>query len=650
MSSVPPGVKAAFEESSSYFPTALQQFQFFDKYSRYDYHRKRRETYPETVDRAVDYLHHLAGSALEASVYQDIYNGMLRMDVMPSMRLLAMAGPAAKRSNVTIYNCSYMPVEDTQAFSEALIISMSGCGVGYSVERRYVDQLPPVAPQRRLPRRALTVPDTTEGWAATLREAIEAWVEGYDVAVDFSEVRPAGAPLATKGGHASGPEPLRFMLDQVRRIILSRQGGKLRPIDAHDIMCLVGGAAVSGGMRRTAMISLFDAADEDMLQSKSGDLSATPWRWNANNSVVWNNAPNRGQFDAFFDEMAASGRGEPGIFSRAAAKSLAPHRRSTAHEFGTNPCGEIILRPYQFCNLSAAVARTSDTPATLAAKVRLATIIGTIQSLATHFPGLRSAWRENAIEERLLGVDITGQMDCPAVQDATVLADMKGVAITTNRLIADRLGINPSASITCVKPSGNSSQLLNCSSGLHARWAPYYVRNVRVSVNSPLYRVLQDSSVPMDPENGQAAPTATTYVVHFPVKSPDGATFNHQRTAVEQCEYWLLNKVNYTEHNPSCTITYKPAELPALREWVWEHRAQIGGLSFLPEFDAKYDQMPYETVTKQRYTRLAKAFPEIDFSRVWLYEDHDMTDAAQEVACVGGSCELEMITGAEGNG
>ena len=647
MSSVPPGIKAAFEESSSYFPTALQQFQFFDKYSRYDYDRKRRETYPETVDRAVDYLHYLAGSALEPEVYQDIYNGMLRMDVMPSMRLLAMAGPAAKRSNVTIYNCSYMPVEDAGAFSEALIISMSGCGVGYSVERRYVDQLPPIAPQRRLPRRALTVPDTTEGWAATLRAAIEAWIEGFDVAVDFSEVRPAGAPLATKGGHASGPEPLRFMLEQARRIVLSRQGGRLRPIDAHDIMCLVGGAAVSGGMRRTAMISLFDADDEDMLQCKSGDLSATPWRWNANNSVVWNNVPHRAQFDAFFDEMTASGRGEPGIFSRAAAKSLAPHRRSRAHEFGTNPCGEIILRPYQFCNLSAAVARTNDTPTTLAAKVRLATTIGTIQSLATHFPGLRSTWRENAIEERLLGVDITGQMDCPAVQDATVLADMKNVAIITNRLIADRLGINPSASITCVKPSGNSSQLLNCSSGLHARWAPYYVRNVRVSVNSPLYRVLQDSKAPMDPENGQTAATATTYVVHFPVKSPDGATFNHQRTAVEQCEYWLLNKVNYTEHNPSCTITYKPHEVPELREWVWDHRAQIGGLSFLPEFDAKYDQMPYETITKQKYGRLAKAFPEIDFSRVWLYEDHDMTDAAQEVACVGGSCELEMIEGSE---
>jgi ribonucleoside-diphosphate reductase alpha chain len=306
-------------------------------------------------------------------------------------------------------------------------------------------------------------------------------------------------------------------------------------------------------------------------------------------------------------------------------------------------CGEINLRPWEFCNLTAAVARADDTFESLREKVEVATIIGSIQSLATYFPGLRPMWAANCEEERLLGVDITGQMDSPIAQDAQVKRQLKEIAIEVNRQTAQALGINASASITCVKPSGNSSQLLNCSSGLHARWAPYYIRNVRVSAHSPLFKVLRDEQVPMDPENGQTVDNATTWVVHFPMKSPDGAITRNQRSAVEQCEFWLQNKLYWTEHNPSCTVTYRPDEVIDLMKWVWDHREQIGGLSFLPSFDAQYAQMPYVEITKEEYERLSAHFPEIDFSRVWRYEEEDLTTAAQELACVAGVCEVEIV-------
>ncbi len=307
-------------------------------------------------------------------------------------------------------------------------------------------------------------------------------------------------------------------------------------------------------------------------------------------------------------------------------------------------CGEILLRPFEFCNLSAAVARVDDTFESLREKVEVATVIGTIQSLATHFPGLRPIWKQNCEEERLLGVDITGQLDSPLAQDAQVKARLREIAIQVNRETAAALGLNPSAAITCVKPSGNSSQLLNCSSGLHARWAPYYIRNVRVATHSPVFKVLRDAGAPMDPENGQTPETANTWVVHFPVKSPAGAITRHQRSAVEQCEYWLQNKLYWTEHNPSCTITYRPDEVIDLMKWVWEHRDQIGGLSFLPAFDAQYAQMPYVEISAAEYERLAAEFPAIDFSKLYYYEEDDLTTAAQELACVAGVCEVDFAS------
>ena len=415
---VAPEVREAFAASDKYFPTQLQKFQFYDKYSRFNYDLGRRETWIETVDRAVEYLRELSDYRLPQETYNRIRQGILDMRVMPSMRLLAMAGPAARRNNIAIYNCSYMPVDSIDSFVEALIISMSGCGVGYSVERQYVEQFPRIARRSSNPAKTFVVPDSSEGWAEALRVGLEAWFAGEDVIFDYSEVRPGGAPLRVKGGRASGPEPLRKMLDFTRTRLHSRQGGFLRPIDAHDLMCAVGDAAVSGGVRRTAMISLFDYDDNEMRYCKDGDFwRNNSQRWNANNSAVW---PEREltqtEITRFVLDMVETERGEPGIFNRKAAIDNRPERRKTA-AFGTNPCGEIILRPYQFCNLTSAVARHDDDYETLRDKVELAAIIGTIQSMATYFPGLRPEWRNNCQEERLLGVDLNGQMDSPVAQD-----------------------------------------------------------------------------------------------------------------------------------------------------------------------------------------------------------------------------------------
>lgn len=638
---VPAEVQEAFERDKEFFPTALQRFMFYDKYSRYNWEKGRRETWTETVDRVVDYLITLSRGVLGRIVYDRIHAAILNLQVMPSMRLLSQAGPAAERNSAAIYNCSHLPVRDIDAFAEAMLISMAGCGVGYSVERENVEQFPRI--KRQVPGvepHQYTVVDSSEGWANALRVGLMAWFDGRDVEYDYSQVRPAGTPLLTKGGRASGPGPLKAVLDFCRAKLLSRQGSFLRTIDAHDMMCVTGGAAVSGGVRRTAMIAIFDYDDGEMRTCKDGaKLDANPWRWNANNSAVWPEEIDQIDLIDQMTEMYRNKRGEPGIFSRTNACTSKPARRSEAM-FGPNPCGEIDLRPYEFCNLSIAVARKDDTVDTLRDKVEIATIIGTIQSLATNFPGLRDDWKNNCEDERLLGVDISGQQDCPVVQNAEVLEELRKHAVTTNEMYAVALNINPSAAVTCNKPNGNSSQLLDCSSGIHARWAPFYIRNVRVSPHTPLYRVLRNAGVPMHPENGQTEQNATSWVVHFPVKAPEGAVTRKGRSAVEQCNYWLMNKVHWSEHNPSVTITYQPDELLAVIEWVWDHRHLIGGMAFLPADDAQYAQMPYEEITKEEYEKLASEFPEIDFSLLYAMEQTDMTEAASTLACMAGACEI----------
>lgn len=644
--------RVAFTDAAIYFPTQLQQFQFFDKYSRFDYERGRRETWPETVDRAVEYLIELTevtGGPGKGSIVQWLRSAgrhfILEMKALPSMRLLAMAGPAARRQNLSLFNCSYVAVDDPQAWVEMLVISMAGCGVGFSVERANVEKLPQVSWQTGdcVPH---VVEDSSEGWASALQLGLRRWFDGGDVDYDFSQIRQAGKPLRTKGGRASGPEPLRQMLAGIRAIVLSRQGNKLRSLEAHDVSCLVGEAAVQGGVRRTAMLSLGDRDDADMAKAKHGDFPEI--RWNANNSSVW---PAGGisdiEIEEHFREMDAGKRGERGIFSReAAAVTMPARRRETWPEnvgIGVNPCGEVLLRPMGLCNLSIAVARHDDTIASLAEKVRAAAVFGTIQSTATNFPGLRPRWRENAEAERLLGVDVTGQRDCPLFNGANrsaVECYLRQIAVDANEVSASQLGISCSLAVTCVKPGGNSSTKLDCSPGLGARHSRFYVRNVRVSVYSPTYKVLRASGAPLSPENGQTAETATTWVCSFPVRAPEGAVVKSDLSAVNQLEIWLSSKLNYTEHNPSVTVTYRSDELSDVVDWVKQHRSLVGGLSFLPASNAAYQQMPYVEIDEAEYDRRAAAFPTINWSRIVDFEDEDMTSAAQELACSAGFCEI----------
>jgi len=622
-----------FVESAQFFASELQQFQYYDKYSRFDNELGRRETWIETVDRAVSFLQELSDGRLEDDVYERIRNGILNLQVMPSMRLLASAGPQARRQNISCYNSAYVPLDCISSLVEILILSMNGSGVGYSVESKYVNRFPAIKPQNGFTVNHV-VADSTEGWASALKTGLEMWFEGYDVNFDYSLVRPAGSVLRVKGGHASGPEPLRNLLDFCRATIIGNT--RLTTLQVHDIACEIGFASISGGNRRTALLSLFDADDQLMLHCKDGNFPSR--RWNANNSAVWPNGIDYVMFSDLFDSMVDGARGEPGIFVRENAERTKPEWRSSA-EWGSNPCGEVFLRPMEMCNLSVAVARADDTVESLLDKVELATIIGTIQSMATNFPGLRPEWKHNCEEERLLGVDINGQMDSEVARRPVVQRVCRMVATKINQVYAQKLGINRSAAITCVKPSGNSAAMLNCSSGIHARWSDYYIRNARISAYSPLFKVLQHSEVPMDPENGQDWNNMNTAVVHFPVKSPDGAITRSDLTAIQQCAYWLQVKENWTHHNPSVTITYRPEEVYGLSEWLWKHRGKIGGMAFLPADDSKYAQLPYEEITKEEYHKLAQAFPPIDFSKIAQFETHDTTVSAP--GCESGVCEWQ---------
>lgn len=644
---VPEDVRQSFADAAQYFPTDLQQFMFFDKYSRYNYDLGRRETWIETVERTEGFLRELSQNKLDESIYTGIYNAILRMDAMPSMRLLATAGDYAREQNLAIFNCSYLPIKDIESFCEIMLISMSGCGVGFSVESYYVDQFPRIIRQRKHQEiETHVIEDSTEGWVEAARIGLNKWFGGYDVKFDYSQIRRAGLPLRRKGGRASGPGPLKTMLDFYRTKILSRQGQFLRPIDAHDMACATGEAAVQGGVRRTAMISLFDWDDHEMRNAKIGaELDNNPVRWNANNSAVWPEDLTQQDLIQQMLDMDKGKRGEPGIFSRDNAKKNKPRRRSSAR-LGTNPCGEINLRPYGLCNLSIAVVRPEDTLETLKTKVESATIMGTIQSMAENFPGLRPEWAANQREERLLGVDLLGLRDHPVLGRPTeearaMLSELKQTAIQTNERFAALLGISPAAAITCDKPGGNSSQTLNTASGLDARHSPYYVRNVRVAASSPVARAFQEEGVPMTPENGQTIDTVTTWVVPFPVRSPESSIFKEDLSALDQLEYWLMLKTAWTEHNPSCTIVYSPDEFLDITKWVWEHRDKIGGLSFLPRTDAAYEQMPYEEISEEEYNERLLKFPaKIDFSKIYSYELSDMTTATHELSCFAGLCDV----------
>lgn len=690
--SVPSAIKAKFDADKKYFPTILQQFQFYDKYSRFNYALDRRETWEETVDRAVSELRSISRNMLPNEVYQEIREAILAMEVMPSMRLLAMAGKGLP--DICFYNCSANAAEALYAFVEALIISMCGCGVGFSVESKHIEDLPSIKRQkprnyqeiltiiskleglyngndekrdslkwsqyRAIPSEEgsktykveIIVGDTQWGWAESLSSAVQLLWAGYDFSLDVRYVREHGTPLKTKGGTASGPEPLVNTLSKLREIVLARSGKRLTSFDAHRIMCLVGNAAVSGGVRRTAMLSLFDFDDEVMLKCKTGNFEEKyPELWNSNNSAVMPENLTEQEFMRFMLTLYEGGRGEPGIFNRPGLLKHMPQRRldlndedSPLEEVETNPCGEIELRKSQFCNLSAVIARAWDTMESLKKKIRVATVIGTIQSMATRdFYGLRPIWKKNCEKERLLGVDITGQMDAPHLFTPENLAELKSLAIEVNAEYADALGIAQSASITCNKPSGNTSQFVNCSSGIHARFAPYYFRHVRVGAKSTSFHILRKAGVPMFPENGETElpeHEVRTWVARFPIKSPEGAVTLEGYNIEKQFNTWLNNKKHWTEHNPSVTLNYEPNELLTLAKLLWDNWDYVGGIAMLPKFNNSYRLLPYVAITKEEYEEAMQTFPaEADFSEYYKREQTDLTTHAQEFACQAGICD-----------
>ena len=642
---VPPDLRKLYDSVREYLPHPIQQFMFFSKYSRYRYDLGRREVWQETIDRLMAEIRRLSDNLLSNTVYDKLKVALLNGEIMPSMRLMAMAGPASQRDNAVIYNCSYLPVQSLEDFREALLLSMAGVGVGYSVERKFVDLLPPVSPQRNnVVVIRYTVPDTAEGWGEALYLGLTAWFNGYDIEYDLSDIRPAGSPLRTKGGRASGPEPLWRLLHKVREIVLSRQGDRLRPIDAHDIMTTIAESVFSGGVRRSAMLALFDMDDEEMLYAKYPDrIKGREQRYFANNSIVIPDGYTltlKEVIDLFMI-IHNSKAGEPGIVSRYSIRQTLPEGRDYREDMGVNPCGEVILRPYEFCNLSAVVIRPGDTREDILKKIELATILGTIQARADYFPYLRPVWKKNVEEERLLGVSLVGYADNVDVFSEDFLRQLRYRSQQVNQYYSALLGINPSKSWTSVKPSGNSSLLYYAAPGLHAWPYRYFIRNIRIFAHDPLFYVLRDSGVPMSPEVGQDEATADTWVIHFPMRAPEHALIRSEMGALEQLAHWESVKKNYTTHNPSVTITYREEEVPDIVRWLYEHQDIIGGLTFLPEADLQYEMMPYEEIDKETYERLEKQFPQIDYSLLYVYEREDSTDLAQELACFAGeSCEI----------
>lgn len=621
----------------------LQDVQFFDKYSRYDYDLGRRENWQDTVTRVVAYLLSFdKHNILTRDERQAIFDAIFNKDVMPSMRNMAMAGAAAERNNICSYNCAYGVPDDLYFFHEAVTILISGTGLGYSVESRYTRLLPALEPIRGTTQNLqFTIPDTGEGWADAIYFGIRNWFAGYGVDFDFSQIRPAGSPLRIKGGRASGPDILRESLESIELVIDRRRHyGFLRPIDVHDILCHIARCIVSGGVRRSALIALFDNNDSDMMHCKSpGYIEGNEQRYLANNSAVFENEISLQELTHFANIMFDSGAGEPGIFNRRAITKSLPARRKYTHDFGTNPCAEIVLRPFQFCNLSSVIVRPDDSLDTLFEKVEIATIIGTLQSMAEHFPGLRQVWQDNQREERLLGVDLNGIMDSPFIRNAEVLRSLRLHAVRTNIVYADKLGINQAASVTCIKPSGNSSVMLDTSPGIHARWSDFYIRRMQIHKSNPILPVLQMYGVPIEPSNH----LPDTFVAAFPVKAPEGAITNGTFSAINQLENWKLFKLNWTDHNPSCTISYSEDERVEIINWLYENQGCIAGLSFLPKSDAVYEQMPYETITETEYTILVQDFPDsINWETLHALEANlgDRTNASQLSACTSNKCEV----------
>jgi len=638
------------------------QFISKSRYSRFLPKEKRRENWTESVQRYMDFMvSHLeknCGYVVPNDIKIEVQEAIEKLEVMPSMRAIMTAGKALERDNTAGYNCSYLAIDDPKAFDEAMYILLCGTGVGFSVEHKYVDELPEVPEKMFESETTIVVSDSKEGWAKALRQLIALLYSGEVPKYNLSKIRPAGARLKTFGGRASGPEPLKELFDYTIYKFKQNKGKKLSSLDCHDIMCKIGEVVVVGGVRRSAMISLSELEDDKMRACKSGAW----WNGNghralANNSAVYEEKPDVSQFLKEWTSLYESKSGERGIFSRDASKRQVAKngRRNPNYEWGTNPCSEIILRGPridenghtvkgtggQFCNLSEVVVRAEDTPQTLKEKVRIATILGTWQSTLTHFPYLRKVWQKNTEEERLLGVSLTGILDnkiMGRVDDGTrkILRELKEVAVKTNADLSVLLGIPQSTAITCVKPSGTVSQLVDSASGIHPRHSPYYIRRVRGDKKDPLSKFLKETGV--HTENCVMKPDSTV-VFSFPVQAPEGATIRDELTAIQHLELWLMYQKEWCEHKPSVTISVKEHEWMEVGAWVWNNFDDISGISFLPHDGGSYKQAPYEDCTKEQYEELLSNTPEtIDWSK--LLEEDDNVEGAQELACSSGSCEI----------
>ena len=645
---------------NNYLPTDYQNFIALSRYARWKEDEQRRETWVETVERYFNYMEeHLAQSysyALSDELRAELEEAVLNQDIMPSMRALMTAGPALDRCHVGAYNCSYVPVDSPRAFDETMYILMCGTGVGFSVERENVDKLPIVNEVMHDTDTVIKVGDSRPGWAKSLRELISLLYAGQVPKWDVSEVRPAGARLKTFGGRASGPAPLEELFDFVIAKFKAATGRRLWPVECHDIMCKIGEVVVVGGVRRSALISLSNLGDDQMAHAKSGQWWDTePQRSLANNSVAYKGKPEMGTFMREWVALYESKSGERGIFNREAAKVQAAKngRRDVEHNFGCNPCSEIILRPYQFCNLSEVVARASDTQQTLREKVRLATILGTFQSTLTDFKYLRNVWKKNTEEERLLGVSLTGIMDNDLLSGTSAhlgknigqtLESLRDTAVETNAAMAEQLGIPQSTAITCVKPSGTVSQLVDSASGIHARHNRHYIRTVRGDNKDPLTQFMISAGGPAEPD--VTKPESTT-VFSFPMASPRGAVTRTILSAIEQLELWLTYQRYWCEHKPSVTISVKENEWMEVGAWVYKHFDEVSGISFLPFSDHTYKQAPYQDCTEDEYDAMVSKMPKsIDWSWLQDYEKEDTTTGGRELACTADACEVVDLNAA----
>ena len=606
----------------------------------------RRETWEETVQRTFNFFSTIVGDDKSMQkALEEAQQAVLDMDVMPSMRVMMTAGPALEKNHIAAYNCAYHPIDHVRAFDEALIILMHGTGSGFSVERKYVEKLPEVADELEESDTTIIVRDSKEGWQEAYKQLISLLYGGSIPKWDLSRVRPAGSRLKTFGGRSSGPAPLEDLFTFTVNIFRGAVGRRLHTLEVHDIVCKIAAIVVVGGVRRSALISLSNLTDQRMRHAKDGNFyEQNPQRTLANNSVCYTEKPD---IEIFMEEglsLYRSKSGERGVFNRVAADYQVDRtgRRETGHEWGCNPCSEIILRPQQFCNLTEVVVRAEDSPADLERKVRIATFLGTLQSTLTNFKGLRKKWKENCEEERLLGVSLTGIMDHKVLGDyrsvtlPVQLQQLKAVAIEENTKWAKKLGINRSAAITCVKPSGTVSQLVNSASGIHARYAPYYIRRVRADIKDPLAVWMQEMGFPCEVD----VVTPSNLVFSFPIKAPEDSV--KIRSAVEHLELWRVYQDHWCDHKPSVTVTYTDDEYMDVQAWLWKHFNLVSGISLLPKDDHVYQQAPYEEITQEVYEEMLKEMPSADWST--FAEAVDNTTASQELACVAGHCEVGDIS------